>query len=860
MEKILEGLNKRQREAVESIFGTYLVLAGAGSGKTKVLTTRIANLVYNGANPYSILAVTFTNKAAKEMKERLEKILGEDTVRKIWVGTFHSICGRILRYDIDKYATEENQKWDRNFVIYDETDSMSLIKNSIKKLNLDEKVYAPKLIKTVISNAKNKMQNAYAFATRAKDHKSQRISEVYQDYENQLILNNALDFDDMLLITVNLLKNNDEIREKYFSRFSHILVDEFQDTNPSQYSLIKSIYTNNLTEGELENRSLCVVGDVDQSIYSWRGADFRIILNFQSDFRNTNLIKLEQNYRSVETILEAANAVILNNSQRIDKNLYSSLGRGEKIQRFEAQDESMEANFIASRIQSMKTSDKSWEDFAILYRTNSQSRSIEEALIARGLPYKMVGGLKFYDRKEIKDIVAYLKFIYNTSDSQALRRIINIPKRGIGQATLQKLQSISDQNNISVFDVISSLDNFETFTSAVKLKLENFAIIINDIIQYKNRTKELSDFITYVIEKSGYLQELKEEDTEEAQGRIDNLQELINVSKEFEPIDEDNILGEFLAQIALVSDLDDVENTESITLMTLHSAKGLEFDTVFLAGLDEGIFPHSRSINNNIELEEERRLMYVGITRAKQRLFLTNAKRRQMWGEYRAYNPSRFFNEIPPYLIESKSLVKSSQVNSISYPNNNRSYSQQSKDNYYSSGEKTFKSAIDKIRSTGSFGKDFVFPKTSKTSNTTVIKKSNQESSSSSKNSQVLRTPPKAFVNKSNDSKVLINREERRIAEDKKIQDIIKNSSIKKMLEEKKKADKEHNNVKINQESENKTSSSPFREKDKVFHEKFGVGSIKEIKSIGDINMYIVDFGVQGLKAIDSHYANLKKL
>ena len=624
MENIINTLNSEQKQAVNQCFGTMLILAGAGSGKTRVLTTRIANLVTNGINPNSIMAVTFTNKAAKEMRERLSKILGEDIVKKMWVGTFHSICGRILRYDIDKYKTEEGQSWDNNYVIYDETDSNTIIKNAIKQLNLDDKIYQPKLIKTVISNAKNKMQNAYMFQTKARDYKSEKIASIYEEYEKQLILNNALDFDDLLLITVKLLENNSEVREKYFSRFSHILVDEFQDTNPSQYSLIKSIYTNNLSENELENRSLCVVGDVDQSIYSWRGADFRIILNFQNDFRNTKLIKLEQNYRSVSTILEAANYVILNNSQRIEKNLYSNMGKGDKIQRYEALNESNEANYIASKIESMKTSDKSWEDFAVLYRTNSQSRAIEEALISKGLPYKMVGGLKFYERKEIKDIIAYLKLIYNPDDGQSLKRIINIPKRGIGAATIKKLEYIAASCGTSIFNILLKIDEYDDFNTGTKLKLKDFANIILKLIDFSKVSQELNETIGFVIEQSGYLKELKEDENKiEAQSRIENLQELINVAKVFEPQEMDNILGEFLSQVALVSELDNIknENGESITLMTLHSAKGLEFDTVFIAGLDEGIFPHSRALNDNSEMEEERRLMYVGITRAKQKLF-----------------------------------------------------------------------------------------------------------------------------------------------------------------------------------------------------------------------------------------------
>ncbi len=841
MENIINTLNVEQKQAVNQCFGTMLILAGAGSGKTRVLTTRIANLVHNGANPYSIMAVTFTNKAAKEMRERLGKILGDDTVKKMWVGTFHSICGRILRYDIDKYKTEEGQSWDSNFVIYDETDSNTIIKNAIKKLNLDDKIYAPKLVKTVISNAKNKMQNAYAFQTKARDYKSEKIASIYEEYEKELILNNALDFDDMLLITVKLLENNSEVREKYFSRFSHILVDEFQDTNPSQYSLIKSIYTNNLSETELEGRSLCVVGDVDQSIYSWRGADFKIILNFQNDFRNTTLIKLEQNYRSVATILEAANYVILNNSQRIDKNLYSNMGKGEKIEHFEAINESNEANYIASKIESLKTDDKSWEDFAVLYRTNSQSRAIEEALIAKGLPYKMVGGLKFYDRKEIKDIIAYLKLIYNPNDGQSLKRIINVPKRGIGATTVKKLETIAQSQDLSLFNIITNIDEYDDFNSSTKLKLKDFANTILKLIDFSKVTLELNEIIGFIIEQSGYLKELKEDENKiEAQSRIENLQELINVAKAFEPQEDDNLLGEFLSQVALVSDLDSVknenENDESITLMTLHSAKGLEFDTVFIAGMDEGIFPHSRSLNDNSEMEEERRLMYVGITRAKQKLFLTNAKSRQMWGECHFYNPSRFFNEIPQHLIENKNQ-QPNQMNA-----------------YTKTNENTFKSAVDKIKSTNSFGKSFVAPNNVK-SKTVFIKKSNRPSNgyySSSSASQISKgTFGKNFVAPIKRQEIEQKAKLKKEADEAKIKDILENNPIKKMLEQKRQM--EATGIK-NQ------AVSKFNKGDRVFHPQFGIGTIDDIISESQgSDIYMIDFGKLGQKAVDASVANLKR-
>ena len=411
-------------------------MAGAGSGKTKVLTSRIAYLIKNGVKPRDILAVTFTNKAAKEMKERLGLMLGENVVKAMWVGTFHGICGRILRENIENYQFPSGKKLDKNFSIYDDTDSNAVIKQALKKLNLDEKLYAPKLVKTIISDSKNKMMDAHAFQTFARDFKSQRIGQIFEEYENTLTNNNAIDFDDMLLLTVKLLEQQPEVREYYYSRFQHILVDEYQDTNQAQYNLVNMLYTN-LSKEIPSERSLCVVGDVDQSIYSWRGADYTIIMNFQKDFQNAKLIKLEQNYRSTANILNVANAIIENNVDRVDKVLYSQKGDGELLDYFEAQDEADEANYILSQIKQTNTGD--YNRYAILYRTNSQSRAIEEACMAAGIPYRIYGGLKFYDRKEIKDILAYLKLIYNTDDSQSFRRIVNVPKRAIGETTMSMM-------------------------------------------------------------------------------------------------------------------------------------------------------------------------------------------------------------------------------------------------------------------------------------------------------------------------------------------------------------------------------------------------------------------------------------
>lgn len=821
MDEILSQLNENQKEAVVEKYGSLLVLAGAGSGKTKVLTSRIVNLVKSGVSPYKILAVTFTNKAAKEMRERLSTMLGDDVVKKMWVGTFHSICGRILRFDIENYKSPDGKSWTNNYVIYDENDSNALIKGAVKKLNLDEKVYLPKIVKAAISNAKSKMQDSYTFSSKARDYRTQKIAEIYEDYEKQLYANNAIDFDDMLLLTVNLLNTNEEVRNKYHERFTHLLVDEFQDTNISQYSLIKNIYANDKAETELSDRSLCVVGDVDQSIYSWRGADYKIILGFQADFKNTKLIKLEQNYRSVSTILDAANAIIVNNSERVSKNLFSTKGEGDKIVIYEAADESNEANYIAMKIFNRN---EKLSDIAVLYRTNSQSRAIEEALITRGISYKMVGGLKFYDRKEIKDLIAYLRLIYNPHDSQSLKRIINVPKRSIGATTMQKVQDIASSLDSSLFEVISNIDEYDDFAPKLKSKLHDFVNMYAKFAQCKT-SLPLPEFIALVIEESGYLRELKEEDTEESQTRIENLQELINVSREFVADEPDNILGEFLAQVALVSDLDQTsDENNSVTLMTLHAAKGLEFKNVFLAGLEEGIFPHSRSLNSNSEMEEERRLMYVGVTRAEYNLWITYAKRRQMWGETRYYSPSRFLAEIPEKLTER--LV--------------------SEEGYQSSA--TFKSAVEKIKtdksgyvhSSSSFGAGFVAPKPNM----------NAQSAAPQSISKVVKPPVthkrESFVVKSAQNKV---------NDEQKVQQLLENNPIKKMLEEKrakeaalKSANEEAHEVK-----------AVFKEGDRIFHERFGIGHIEEIKAIGSASMYIIDFGKQGKKAVDASYANLKK-
>ena len=854
MENLLENLNKEQVEAVQTTKGPLLILAGAGSGKTKVLTTRIAYMIQNGVRPRNILAVTFTNKAAKEMKERIGKIIGEDTVKYMWVGTFHGICGRILRENIDKYNTATGKNLDKNFTIYDDSDTNQIITRAIKKLNLDDKVYQTKLVKSVISNAKNKMQDATTFATFAKDFKSQKIASIYEEYEKTLNANNAIDFDDMLMLTVKLLEQNEEVRTQYYERFQHIMVDEYQDTNLAQYRLVNMLYTNMKSEIPPE-RSLCVVGDVDQSIYSWRGADFTIIMNFQKDYKNTKLIKLEQNYRSTAHILNAANSVIENNDERLDKVLYSNKGEGEKLSYYIASDEADEANYIVSNIK--RTANGNYNKFAILYRTNNQSRALEEACMATGLPYKIYGGTKFYDRAEVKTVLCYLKLINNTDDSQSLRRVINIPKRGIGDTTMQNLTKFANERDISLYEAIKICEQSE-LNAKTQSKLKDFASLIYKFQQAKN-SYTLKDFVTLVIEKSGYLAELqaKAANDPEFQDDINNLQELVNVAEEFVPEEEDNILGEFLQQVALVSDLDSMEEeTNNITMMTLHAAKGLEFPVVFIAGMDEGIFPSQRTLQVPSEVEEERRLMYVGITRAEEKLYLVSAKRRQTWGEYKYYNPSRFIEEIPQNLIESMES-----------------------DDFDRSSSSTFRSAVSKAResaktdsygyvkpSTG-FGANFVAPQrkglasggrthsASSSSNNSSSYSNSNSSYGNSKSSYTQapqnRTPRRAMIVKSAINKK--REEEARRAAGTQAINALRQMSAQRQSERK-----------MAEEKEAQKKSTPFMDEvfevgQRVFHGQMGIGHITDVMNIGESVMYTIDFGAKGKKAMDASYAKLKK-
>ena len=831
MENLLENLNKEQQEAVQTTQGPLLILAGAGSGKTKVLTTRIAYMIQNGVRPRNILAVTFTNKAAKEMKERIGKIIGEDTVKYMWVGTFHGICGRILRENIDKYNTASGKHLDKNFTIYDDSDTNQLISRAIKKLNLDDKVYQTKLVKSVISNAKNKMQDAHTFATFARDFKSQKIASIYEEYEKSLNNNNAIDFDDMLMLTVKLLEQNEEVRQQYYDRFQHILVDEYQDTNLAQYKLVNMLYTN-LSKDIPAERSLCVVGDVDQSIYSWRGADFTIIMNFQKDYPNTKLIKLEQNYRSTAHILNAANAVIENNNERVAKVLYSNKGEGEKLSYYIADDEADEANYIVSNIK--RTAHGNYNQFAILYRTNNQSRALEEACMASGIPYRIYGGTKFYDRAEVKTVICYPKLINNTDDSQSLRRVINIPKRAIGETTLKNLSDFANERDISLFEAIKVCEESD-LNAKTQSKLKDFANLICKFQQAKD-SYTLKEFVALVIEKSGYLAELQAKaiNDPEIQDDINNLQELVNVAEEFVPEEEDNILGEFLQQVALVSDLDSmVDEANNVTMMTLHAAKGLEFPIVFIAGMDEGIFPSQRTLQVPSEVEEERRLMYVGVTRAEEKLYLISAKRRQTWGEYKYYNPSRFIEEIPHNLIESlesegRSIGASTFRSAVSKAR--ESYTKTDSDGY--------------VRPSSGFGANFVAPQR---------KGLASSSRPSSSKIQTNRTPNRAIVVKSAINK---KREEEKIAA------FFKDNAIKRMAEERRQrleSERQKEEERRQQRANAHIIDEIYEVGQRVFHDKLGIGHITDVMTVGDSVMYTIDFGRLGKKAMDATYAKLKK-
>ena len=625
--------------------GPVLVLAGAGSGKTTVLVNRIAYMISEKhIRPWNILAITFTNKAAREMKDRIERLLG-DTAKDMWIGTFHSVCVRILRSCIDLLG------YSRDFVIYDTADTKTVMKECLRELDIDEKSFPVRNVLSIISNAKNDLMDAATFENVYKsDYRMSIIAKIYYRYQTKLRKNNAVDFDDIILNTVKILSENPDVLSKYQDKFRYILVDEYQDTNNSQYLLI-----NLLAQA---NRNLCVVGDDDQSIYKFRGANIGNILNFEDDYSDVQKITLDQNYRSTQNILDAANSVISNNKGRMGKSLWTSNGDGNKVFVYTGTNEYDEARYIARQIKKHFDEQGSFSDCAILYRTNAQSRVIEEMLMRESVPYKVLSGLRFYDRKEIKDIIAYLRVVYNPNDDVSLARIINEPKRKIGNATLEKARNIAREKETSLYDVISNADDYPEFKTAIK-KLLSFSEIIQSLIKLKD-TVTIEELTGRILNDTGYMPALVMEDTTESKTRIENLGEFISVITEFEKNEETgNTLGEFLENISLVSDIDGYdENEDSAVLMTIHSAKGLEFPIVFLSGLEEGLFPGMRSMESDDDIEEERRLCYVAITRAKEQLYITKTISRTIHGKTMPTTASRFFKEIPVEYLEDKTTLQ----------------------------------------------------------------------------------------------------------------------------------------------------------------------------------------------------------
>ncbi len=691
----LSQLNPSQRKAVEHYCGPLLVVAGAGSGKTRALTFRIANLILNHrVDPENILAVTFTNKAAREMKERIEKLFAEyealsrhgkplealsesdqmrlrsqvykQITKYLWIGTFHALCARILRFDIEKYQDSQGSKWTKSFSIFDESDAQTLVKTIVtQQLNLDDKKFEPRSVRYAISNAKNQGLSPEEFEREQPNFRGRTIANVYSEYQKALAANNALDFDDLIRVPVQLFLQNEQILGYWHKRFRHVLVDEYQDTNRTQYDLIRLLATNGESIADYKNwthRSVFVVGDADQSIYSFRAADFTILMNFQEDFGDglpdddtRTMVKLEENYRSTENILQIANELIENNTERIDKILRPTRGAGETVYCYRADDEVAEAQFVVGTIRSLvaENPDLSWGDCAILYRTNAQSRAMEEVLARFSVPYTVVGGLRFYDRKEIKDVLAYLRAIANPSDTVSLKRIINTPRRGVGKTTLDRLDMAAQQLGVPLWEILQDETSVKTLAGRSAQSVLEFSRIIH---KWQEQADDLSasEIVQGILDDSGYVNALKAQSTEEADDRLGNVQELYNAVLQFEEENEESNLMMFLANASLASDLDGLnDDKDEVSLMTLHSSKGLEFPVVFLIGLEQGLFPNYRSLDDPASLEEERRLCYVGITRAQERLYLTHARARRLYGSREPASPSLFLGELPAELLLS---------------------------------------------------------------------------------------------------------------------------------------------------------------------------------------------------------------
>jgi DNA helicase-2/ATP-dependent DNA helicase PcrA len=691
----LAGLNDAQRRAVDHHTGPLLVVAGAGSGKTRALTHRIAHLIgHHGVDPGELLAVTFTNKAAREMKERLELLLAQrlaqsqfgqpwstlplhqqkqlrsriyrEVIKDLWIGTFHALFARLLRFDIDKYRDPEGLSWTRQFSIYDEGDTQTLVKEIVtQELGLDPKRFEPKKVRWAISNAKNQGWMPEQLEADAGGQRGKQMAETYRRYRRALAANNALDFDDLLLLPVQLLRQNDQIRNYWHRRFRHVLVDEYQDTNRTQYDLIKLLVTdgqNPDTYDDWQGRSVFVVGDADQSIYSFRAADFTILMGFQEDFGDgvaddsTNtMVKLEENYRSTATILEAANALISHNSERIDKVLRPTRGEGEPISLTRCDDEIAEAEAVVHRMRMLEAAhpELRWGDMAVLYRTNAQSRAMEESLVRWGIPYIVVGGLRFYDRREIRDILAYLKLLVNPADTVSLLRVLNVPRRGIGKTTIERLTDAASQLGLPLWEVVCDPEAVRSLGGRSAKGLLQFCELIQDL-QRRSQEAAPAEMVQRVMEQTGYLAELIADATDESEDRRRNLNELVNAALQYQEETDEGSLEDFLASAALASDADSKDGQQDrVTLMTLHASKGLEFPVVFLVGLEQGLFPSYRSLDDPAALEEERRLCYVGITRAKERLFLSHASERRLWGGMREPAvPSVFLSELPEQLLQ----------------------------------------------------------------------------------------------------------------------------------------------------------------------------------------------------------------
>ena len=651
-DNLLSSLNDVQREAVQHTEGPLLILSGAGSGKTRVITHRIAYLLqHHDVSPYRILAVTFTNKAAREMKDRLDVLVDGSVSQDLWVATFHATCARILRRDIEKLGAEAasqsvsratNYAYTRDFTIFDTGEQVTLVKDVLRQLNYSDKQYNPRAILSNISRVKNESISPEAYRNIADGYFERIVSEVYVLYQDALRLNNSLDFDDLLLFAVRLLNENPDVCQFYQNKFEYILVDEYQDTNRCQYELV------NLLAGTKQN--ICVVGDDDQSIYAFRGADIRNILDFEKDYPNTQVLRLEQNYRSTQNILDAAWGVVHNNTARKAKKLWTDNDMGELVTCYEAMDENDEAGYVGTQIEDWHAEGVDYKDFAIFYRTNAQSRIFEEAFRAANIPYQIVGGVGFYDRMEIKDLLAYLRVVCNPNDSMSVRRIINVPSRGIGATTLDRLINFAAREGISLFAAIHRVEEITTINRGLRTKVQRFAKIFDDF----DASMLPADALDYVLKVTGYLKNLEIQNTIEAQNRVENIEELINAVIEYEQNAPEPTLSDYLENVALIADIDTMETdtTDLVTLMTLHSAKGLEFPFVFIVGMEEGYLPHGRSLDTQKELEEERRLCYVGITRAMEQLYLSHASSRRTFRETEYRIPSRFISEIPEHLIK----------------------------------------------------------------------------------------------------------------------------------------------------------------------------------------------------------------